>query len=145
MTLNKRIVGIDFGMKRIGIAISDPLCSFATPLEKIERTGNVEKDIHHLLERVKDRGTIETFVMGLPLHLDGNESQMSAQARAFAHKLEEITGISCSLVDERLSSKAAETLLMELPMNRKRRSKAVDAISASLILQSYLDLTCCNK
>ena len=138
-----RIVGIDFGLKRIGIAISDPLRSFATPLEKIERTKNLEKDIEQLLSLLKDRGSIELFIIGLPLHMDGKESPMSTLARAFGEKLSELTKIPCEFVDERLTSKAAESLLSELSMNRKKRSQAVDVVSASLILQTYLDLNCC--
>ncbi len=138
-----RIVGIDFGMKRIGLAISDPFRSFATPLEKIERTKNIDADIDALMHLLKDRGLIELFIVGLPLHMDGKESPMSALARKFAEKLEEKTSVKCQFIDERLTSKAAESLLMELSMNRKDRSRAVDVISASLILQTYLDLRCC--
>lgn len=139
----KRLVGIDFGMKRIGLAISDPMRSFATPLERIDRLGNDNKDIDLLLQALKGRGEIELFIVGLPLHLDGKESSMSIAARAFGTRLEERTGIKCEFVDERMSSKAAEGLLIEQSMKRRDRAKAVDVVSASLILQTYLDLNCC--
>ena len=141
----KRIVGLDFGMRRIGIAISDPMRSFATPLEKFERTKNLENDIQTLVKSLSQRGEIEIFIVGLPLHLDGKESEMSKHAREFAKRLEEATGIPCELIDERMTSRAAEGLLMELSMSRKSRAKAVDSVSASLILQTYLDLNSCIK
>ena len=141
--MNKRLVGIDFGMKRIGVAISDPMRSFAAPLQRVDRTGDVEKDIALLLKLLQERGEIEMFIIGLPLHLDGTESTMSEAARAFGEKLQEKTGISCEFIDERMTSRAAEGLLIERSMKRKDRAKAVDVVSASLILQTYLDLNCC--
>lgn len=130
-------------MKRIGLAISDPFRSFATPLEKIERTKNLDIDLDNLLKILKDRGPIELFIIGLPLHMDGKESQMSLSARKFGERLEAKTSIKCEFIDERLTSRAAESLLMELSMSRKDRSGAVDVVSASLILQTYLDLKSC--
>ncbi len=143
MINKKRLVGIDFGMKRIGVAISDPFRSFATPLERIDRVGKVDHDVEQLMKMLEDRGEIELFVIGLPLHLNGQESTMSAVARNFATLLQEKTGIPCEMIDERMTSRAAEGILMQQSMNRKKRAKAVDVVSASLILQSYLDLNCC--
>lgn len=143
MINQKRLVGIDFGMKRIGIAISDPMRSFATPLERLDRSGNNEKDVSLLINQLKERGEIEAFVIGLPLHLDGKESTMSQAAREFGQILHKKTGIACEFVDERMTSKAAEGILIEQSMKRKKRAQAVDVVSASLILQTYLDLNCC--
>ena len=95
------------------------------------------------MKTLEDRGEIELFVIGLPLHLDGKESTMSAAAREFAAAIEEKTGISCEMIDERMTSRAAEAILMEQSMSRKKRAQAVDVVSASLILQTYLDLNCC--
>lgn len=140
---DKRLAGIDFGMKRIGIALSEPMLSFATPLERLDRTGNDEKDIELLMKVLDGRGKIDMFIIGLPLHLDGQESSMSEAARKFGAKLTEVTGIECEFIDERMTSRAAEGILIEQSMKRKDRSKAVDVVSASLILQTYLDLNCC--
>ena len=140
---NKRLAGIDFGLKRIGIALSEPTLSFATPLERLDRTGNDQKDIETLMQILDSRGKIDMFIIGLPLHLDGQESSMSEAARKFGKKLTEITGIECEFIDERMTSKAAEGILIEQSMKRKDRSKAIDVVSASLILQTYLDLNCC--
>lgn len=84
---------------------------------------------------------VEQFVIGLPLHLSGHESPMSLAARKFADTLAGRTGKPVTFIDERLTSKTAEALLREQDMNRKRQKTCVDTVSATLILQSYLERT----
>ena len=127
----KRTVGIDFGLKRIGVAVSDPFGSFALPVGSVT-------SLENLLELVKQYD-IQTFVVGLPLHLSGHESPMSLEARKFAELLQQKTNIPIEFIDERMSSKTAETLLSEQSMNRKKRQTHIDSLSATLILQTYLE------
>ena len=127
----KRTVGIDFGLKRIGVAVSDPFGSFALPVGSVT-------SLENLLELVKQYD-IQTFVVGLPLHLSGHESPMSLEARKFAELLQQKTNIPIEFIDERMSSKTAKTLLCEQDMNRKKRQTHIDSLSATLILQTYLE------
>jgi putative Holliday junction resolvase len=135
----KRIIAIDLGMKRSGIAISDPFQMFASPKERIDHTENLEDALKKILSSFKNLSEVDAFVLGLPLHLSGNESVMSSRVRLFAQRLKELTGKNVHLIDERLTSKAAENILREGNMKRKQRTEVVDTLSASLILQTYLD------
>jgi putative Holliday junction resolvase len=135
-----RIVGIDFGLKRIGVAISNSLLSFAMPLGRVDRVKDDKKTVQNILELLKDYKDISKIVIGLPLHLSGNESEMSSEVRKFAAFLEAQTKIPVEFIDERLTSKNADTLLKEMDMNRKKREKHIDTLSATLILQTYLEL-----
>ena len=135
-----RIVGIDFGLKRIGVAISDTFSTFALPIGKVDRVKNDQTTLVNLLELLKVYKDIQKFVIGLPIHLSGKESDMSLEVRKFATFLEAETKLPVELIDERLTSKTAEGLLKEREMNRKSRKNYVDTLSATLILQSYLEL-----
>jgi putative Holliday junction resolvase len=139
-----RIVGIDFGLKRIGVAISNPL-NMAMPLGKIERQKDNKKTLLFLNKLLKDYKDISKFVIGLPLHLSGHESDMSHEARKFATFLETETKIPVVFVDERLTSKNAENILRECDMTRKNRKDHVDTLSATLILETYLALISLSK
>lgn len=140
-----RIIGLDFGLKRIGIAISDPSQTFSLPFKTFERGKNVDVDVQNLLKMVENQGVVEMFVIGLPLFLNGSESPMSLLARDFGKKLEAVCKKPVTFIDERLTSKQADSLLREREMKRKARDKVIDILSASLILQSFLDLRSCNK
>src|SRR3990167_4876570 len=120
----KRTVGIDFGLKRIGVGVSDPFGSFALPVGSVT-------SLENLLELVKQYD-IQTFVVGLPLHLSGHESPMSLEARKFAELLQQKTNIPIEFIDERMSYKTAENLLCEQDMNRKKRQTHIDSLSATL-------------
>ncbi len=142
---NSRIVGIDFGLKRIGVAISNSLLSFAMPIGKVERVKDNHKTLQNLMHLLKEYKDIKKFIIGLPLHLSGHESEMSAEVRKFATFLEAETKIPVEFIDERLTSKTAEGLLMQREMNRKTRKNHVDTLSATLILQTYLELISLSK
>lgn len=135
-----RIVGIDFGLKRIGVAISNSFLSFAMPLGKVLRVKDDKKTVQNILDLLKEYDDISKIVMGLPLHLSGNESEMSQEVRKFGAFFEEETKIPVEFIDERLTSKNADTLLKQMDMNRKNREKHIDTLSATLILQTYLEL-----
>lgn len=141
----KRIVGIDFGLKRMGISISDTLFSFAIPIGRIDRVKDDKITLSNLSHLLKDYKDIKTFVIGLPIHLSGKESEMSLEVRKFASFLEEETKIPVEFIDERLTSKTAEGLLREREMKRKDQKNHVDTLAATLILQTYLDLISLSK
>lgn len=139
----KKILGIDYGTKRIGLAISDGLKSMSVPLETIEGKKTLKETMIHLEKVLHERqSTIESFVVGLPLHLSGEESSMSQKCREFAKALEEHFGKKVFLVDERLSSTQVENDLRRLGVKRKKREKHLDSASACLVLQNHLDQLC---
>jgi putative Holliday junction resolvase len=140
-----RILAIDFGHVRIGLAVSDPLCIFATSLENIKGAKDPKyaatvacKAIEELL---KTRNwEISKVIVGLPLHLNGSESERSQEARLFAQTLESLLhGISVQLFDERMTSVQAERALIEANVSRKKRTHTIDGVSSTILLQSFLD------
>lgn len=133
-----RLLGIDYGHKRIGIALSDVLEVMASPLEILQRQ-SLAKDLDYLaaLARKHEVGKI---VVGLPVNMDGSEGELAAQARAFADALTTRLGIPVELYDERMTTLQADRMLTEeADLSRGRRKEVRDKIAASLILQSYLD------
>ena len=131
-----RIVGIDFGLKRIGLAQSDPMKIIASPLPTLIAKETTEKTVGAILEMTED---VELFVVGLPLGLSGKDTEMTTKARVFAEKLEEISNIRVVLWDERLTSALAEGEMKRAGLNRKKRAGSSDKIAALIILQSYLE------
>lgn len=134
----KRIASIDFGLKRIGIAISDERQIFSQPLKPILAEKSVDKTIQSLLEALTPYNPSK-LIIGLPLHLNGKDSPLSLQVRSFAEKLEKISSIPIVLWDERLTSAQVERTLKEAAISRKKRTHLVDGMAAALILQNFLD------
>ena len=131
-----RVFGVDFGMKRIGLARSDPMKIIAFPLKTILAGKTLESTAELIMKECDD---VETIVLGLPLLLSGKDSETTTTVRKFATILEEKSGLPLILWDERLTSKQVEKLLIEENISRKNRSQHVDTMSATLILQNYLD------
>ena len=129
-----RIAAIDYGLKRIGIAISDERKIMALPLTTVQ--GGLTAVVAALLPRKKE---IESIVIGLPLLMNGARSDMSSSVEKFAHLLEAALEIPVILLDERLSSKHADASLRELSLNRKERTEKMDQVAAAHLLQSYLE------
>ena len=130
-----RILAIDYGQKRIGLAISDEMGLTAHPLQTLERT-NRRNDIRRLREIARQNG-VRRIVVGHPVHLDGTESEMTNEAARFAARIRKELGLPVELADERLSSWEAEQVLAEV--GKKRRSgDAVDHVAAAVILRDYL-------
>lgn len=132
-----RVLAIDPGSRRIGLAISDESGLIATPLAALAVSGAgqvVEK-----LAAEAARLSAERLVVGLPLRLDGRESDAARAARKLSSKLAEASGLEVVLWDERLSTKAAERALREGGVRGAKQRAAVDSVAAALILQSYLD------
>ncbi len=132
-----RVAGIDFGTVRIGIALSDPARRIASPYATYARAGP-DQDARYFRRLAAEEG-ITLFVVGLPVHLDGRESEKSAEARRFGRWLAEVTGVPVELFDERFTSKEAEGLLLGAGMTRKRRKGRLDKVAAQLLLAAYLE------
>jgi putative Holliday junction resolvase len=132
-----RVAGIDFGTVRIGIAISDPGRTIASPYENYAR-GTREQDAERFRRLVAEEG-VTLFVVGLPVHLDCRESQQSTAARAFGQWLAEVTGVPVEYFDERFTSSQAEQMLREAGMTDKRRRRRRDMLSAQIMLSAYLE------
>lgn len=134
---SERVLGIDFGEKRIGLAISDPLGSAAHPLEVVERHG-IEDAIEHIGE-VARRRRVNKIVMGLPLNMDGSVGPQARRVRRFASRLRRALGVDVAFWDERLTSAEAERALLAADQRRARRRAVRDAVAAAVLLQGYLD------
>ena len=134
--MNKRIVALDVGDRRIGIAVSDPLGYTAQPLETYTRVG-YGPDSRHIAQIAKQYET-DQILCGLPRNMDGTQGFQVDKVREFAGKLEEL-GLVVSYYDERMTTMLAEGALLEANMRREDRKKKVDMVAAVMILQSYLD------
>lgn len=131
------VLGLDFGARRIGLAVSDAEAAIAFPIGALERRG-LAKDLAALGELIRERGVVEV-VVGLPLHLDGRSGSGAEAARAFAAALGEATRLPVALVDERWTTAQAERALAGAPRKSRRRKGNVDALAAALILRTYLE------
>jgi putative Holliday junction resolvase len=134
----KAILGIDYGSKRIGLAVSDLLRTIATSYKILYRK-NIQSDIEELKNIIKEK-EIGAIAMGLPLQMNGDEGELAQEVRKFAILLEEELKLPVFLWDERLSSSAVEKFLIkEVDLSRKKRAKVLDSSAASYILQGVLD------
>jgi len=134
-----RIIGIDFGNKRTGLAASDPLGIFASALETVHSTKIID-----YLKKYAEKERIVRFVIGYPMNLDGRPSEAKAHVDAFLPKLKSaFPGIPVELEDERFTSVLAHRAMIDggMKASRRRDKTEVDRISAAIILQSYLDRT----
>ncbi|HEY1340629.1 MAG TPA: Holliday junction resolvase RuvX [Bryobacteraceae bacterium] len=138
MTSEKpRILALDLGKKRIGMAISDPLGITAQGLPNLVRT-NKRTDLAALEDLVRDR-EVGLILMGNPINMGGAEGRQSGWVREFAEALENRTGLPVRLWDERLTTVEAGRVLRESGISIEKRAAAVDRLSAVILLQSYLD------
>lgn len=134
--MHGRILALDYGTKRIGVALSDELWWTAQPLETFERR-TLEQDISHIAALVASHN-VERVVIGLPLQLDGREGPAVQAMREFLVTLKAGLSVPLVLWDERLTTKEAEEVLIASDVSRKKRKKIVDRVAASLLLQRYL-------
>lgn len=133
-----RILGIDYGVRRIGTAIADAETRIATPLVLVAGRNDVTRDARNVADLGQEQGA-ETFVVGLPLNMDGSDSEQTALTRRFAAELERLSKKPVHLQDERLSSAAAEDVLDDAGVPARKRKGLTDLIAAQKILQAYLD------
>ncbi len=132
----KRIMGVDYGDARTGIAVSDLLCSIVGTTAVIH-SRNAEKTIAQICTMVKDSDVGE-IVVGLPKNMDGTEGVRAELCREFARMLGEATGLPVQLWDERRTTVEAHNILSQHNYHGKKRKDTVDAVAASLILEGYL-------
>ncbi len=135
-----RIMGLDFGSKTVGVAVSDPLGITAQGLEIIQR--KEENKLRRTYARIEElivEYQVEEIVLGLPKNMNATEGERAELTREFKDGLERRTGLTVVLWDERLTTVAADKAMMEAGIRRERRKDYVDMIAASLILQGYLD------
>jgi putative Holliday junction resolvase len=132
-----RIAAIDFGLKRIGIALSDAGQQIAFPLTTVEGGKRGLQNVVGALS--KQKGEIDQIIVGLPLLLNGKKGDMAAIVEKFGAALESAIEIPVLFVDERLSSKQADRELSELSLNRRKRAEKLDQTAAAFLLQSYLE------
>jgi putative holliday junction resolvase len=135
-----RILGIDYGMRRIGAAVSDPRRTMAFPVEVYERRG-MDLDARHYRELVQEND-VDRIVVGLPLHTSGREGELAAQARAFGEWLGRVSGQQVIYFDERYTSVEAEHRLIDAGLTRQKRKVLRDKLAAQIMLQAYLDDGC---
>ena len=132
----KRIMGVDYGDARTGVAISDLLCSIVGSATVIH-SRNTEKTISQLKELVS-KNDVGEIVVGLPKNMNGTEGPRAELCREFAARLEEATGLKVMLWDERRTTVEAHNILSDHNYHGKKRKDTVDAVAASLILEGYL-------
>lgn len=132
-----KLMGLDLGTRRIGIAMADELQILAYSFQNYD-CQNKEKDLNHILSLI-EQYNIEGVVLGLPLNMDGTEAEMTHKVKMFAKRLKRKTSAKIIFEDERLTSIEAEQILDANHVNRKKQRKMLDAVSAQIILQKYLD------
>jgi putative Holliday junction resolvase len=135
-----RLLGVDFGRVRVGLAVSDPDRKFAFPLATYERQ-TPEADAEYF-RRLVAQEEIAALVVGLPVHLDGSESASAGHARAFGAWLAAVTGLPVTYYDERFTTVQAESALWEAGLTHKKRKARRDRVAAQMLLQTYLDAGC---
>lgn len=132
-----RILALDLGKKRIGLAISDELGVTAQGLETLQRT-NIREDFDRLAQIITERG-VSLLLVGNPIHMSGHEGRGSEAAREFGRRLSERTGVPVEFRDERLTTVEAQRVLKEGGASLRKRISSVDRIAAVILLESYLD------
>jgi len=132
-----RSLGIDYGVRRVGVAISDPLNSIAMGVATLQVKSM--KDAVTKVSEICHEKNASTIVVGLPLNMNGTIGPMAEKVERFVEQLREVTGIEVVTSDERLSSAMAERTLLEADMSRQKRKGVIDKLAAQVILQGYLD------
>ncbi len=132
-----RILGLDIGSKRIGIAMSDELTITAQGMETLQSKG-ADNDVKRITQ-IANENNVSEIVIGLPFNMDGSAGPQAEKVREFAAKLATAVNLKIIEWDERLSSVAAERMLIEADVSRSKRHKVIDKVAAVLILQGYLD------
>ncbi len=135
-----RILGLDFGLRRVGGAISDPARVIASPLEVYERK-NDEQDARHYRALIREH-EVERIVVGLPVHTSGREGQLAGLARQWGTWLASTTGLPVTYTDERYTSIEADNLMIQSGLKRQKRKALRDKLAAQILLQGFLDAGC---
>lgn len=134
----KRILGLDVGDKRIGVAVSDAFGWTAQAVKVINRD-SLEKDVAEL-QKIIETYAVEEIVVGLPKNMDGSMGERATRTTLYSEQLKEALRLPVVLWDERLSTVAATRTLLEADLSRRKRKQVIDKLAAVIILQGYLDL-----
>jgi len=132
-----RLLGIDYGKKRIGLALSDPTGTICSPLDTLENK-SMEKAARQIAQLAKEK-QVDEFVLGLPLNMDGSEGPSAQAAKHLGKLLNKLSNLTVHMWDERLSTVEAERAMLEADMSRKKRARRIDKVAACMILKSFLD------
>ncbi|MEI6563039.1 MAG: Holliday junction resolvase RuvX [bacterium] len=132
-----RILGIDYGTKRVGVAISDPMAMLSTPLS-VETVRSVEEAVTVVCRIARERA-VEKIVVGIPINMNGTSGPMALEAGKFVELLRIASGLPVDTTDERLSTSLVERMLVAADVSRGRRKEVRDKLAAQVILQGYLD------
>lgn len=133
-----RVLGLDLGTKRIGVAVSDRGGTIASPLSVIQR-GRTQRVDHDAIARLVEDEEIECVVVGLPINMNGTEGPAARHARDEAARLATVIKVPVVLHDERLTTVEADRALLEARMKAQARRRVVDKVAAAVMLQSWLD------
>ncbi|RIK81157.1 MAG: Holliday junction resolvase RuvX [Planctomycetota bacterium] len=139
-TIPGRVVAVDYGTVRIGLAISDPARTLASPLSIYARRDKITDAA--FFKRLAAEERVARFVVGLPVHNDGRESQKSFEAREFGRWLGETTNVPVDYFDERFTTAQAEEHLLAAGLTKKRRKERLDKLAAQILLAAYLEAGC---
>ena len=131
-------MGIDVGLARIGVALSDDTKFLSTPYVVYKRK-NEEEDLKYFKQLIIDK-KVDEIICGLPYNMQGEEQEIAQQTRQFINKVAEGNDVNVKFVDERISSVMAEDILKQTEKDWKKRKEKLDAVAASIILQDYLDM-----
>ena len=134
----QRLLGLDVGNRRIGVAVTDELGITAQPVLTLERKRNPRDDLRSIARLARKFG-VSAIVVGNPVRLSGDESRQTAKTQAFATQLGELTGLPIHFWDERLTTHEAHQILYQAGHARQQHRKVVDQVAATLILQSFLN------
>lgn len=133
-----RVIGIDLGSKRIGIALSDSDLTVATPLDVVERSGNVEKD-HIAILKITAEWEVQKIIVGLPISLDGTLGPSAQSVMDEIKMLRGVTDIPIETHDERFTTVTAEQILLQQNVKRDKKKRVIDKVAAAIILQGWID------
>jgi len=137
VNMKKRVMALDVGTKRIGVAVSDEIGMLAQGRGYISRSSDKKavEEVRMTAEKEQVRGV----VVGFPINMDGTIGERARDARKFAEQVKDATGVPVTLWDERLSTKEAERVMISADVSRKKRKEVIDKVAAQIILQGYLD------
>lgn len=133
-----RVLGIDLGSKRIGVAVSDSSGKVAGPLTVVQRSGSLKRD-HDVIAKLVVEEEAVAIVVGLPLNMNGSEGPAAKAARSEANRIATVVGVPVHLHDERRTTVEADRVLKEANLNAQKRRTVVDKVAATVLLQSWLD------
>ena len=132
-----RKMGIDYGDKRIGIALSDALCIISSPFEVFKNLGEQESLCH--IDKIIKEYDVDEVAMGLPLNMDGSEGERAKIHRDFGQKIADFSKVKVHYIDERLTSAEAEEILISSGVRREKRKELIDKLSAQIILHTFMN------